>query len=40
MKRIWKKMMRVFPFFEEMQDKMLASGLLRPDPADRKQPYS
>jgi hypothetical protein len=40
MKRIWEKMMRIFPFFEEMQDKMLASGLLRPDPADRKQPYS
>lgn len=40
MERIRKKMMRIFPFFEQMQDEMLASGLLRPDPADRKQQYS
>ena len=40
MDRIKKKMMDIFPFFDRMQSEMIASGLIRPDPADLAQQYS
>lgn len=40
MDRIKKKMTDIFPFFDRMQSEMIASGLIRPDPADLAQQYS